>query len=212
MSTVLEANSCFIAFDFDFHECYFQRSNTAPPYRKYSHVRSSGDPPHKNYSHVRSSGYLTPKYRYRRLPTSMSWLDEDTDLNDIDWSRGPQSPEPQLDDFIQKVLQNKRVPITRKKENAYKSALYLAANIVEAAFELEWLYQTYIRNTERKPVISDFRAVDKNIYVGLVPLRKPVRLDSFKVKYTVFFYIFMYRIICIGAFTQSKYSIKFASN
>jgi hypothetical protein len=48
-----------------------------------------------------------------------------------------------------------RIPITRKKENAYKSALYLAASIVEAAFELEWLYQTYIRNTDRKPVISD---------------------------------------------------------
>jgi hypothetical protein len=45
--------------------------------------------------------------------------------------------------------------------------------------ELEWLYQTYIRNTDRKPVISDFRAVDKNIYVGLVPLRKPIRLDSY---------------------------------
>lgn len=116
----------------------------------------------------------------------MSWLDEDTDLNDIDWRRGPQSPEPQLDDFIQKVLQNKRIPITRKKKNAYKSALYLAASIVEAAFELEWLYQTYIRNTDRKPVISDFRAVDKNIYVGLVPLRKPIRLDSFTVIYTVF--------------------------
>ena len=140
----------------------------------------------------------------------MSWLDEDTDLNDIDWRRGPQSPEPKLDDFIQKVLQNKRIPITRKKENAYKSALYLAASIVEAAFELEWLYQTYIRNTDRKPVISDFRAVDKNIYVGLVPLRKPIRLDSFTVIYTVFLYL-MYSVICIGAFTQSKYSIKFAS-
>jgi hypothetical protein len=75
---------------------------------------------------------------------------------------------------------------TRPTENAYKSALYLAASIVEAAFELEWLYQTYIRNTDRKPVISDFRAVDKNIYVGLVPLRKPIRLDSFTVIYTVF--------------------------
>ncbi|XP_071155714.1 uncharacterized protein [Mytilus edulis] len=136
-----------------------------------------------SYKHVRSSGYLAPKYRYRNPPSTMSWLEDDIDLNDIEGKDRSKSPEPQLDDFIQKVLQTKRNSITRTKEKAYKSALYLATNIVAVAFENEWLYPMYIRNTEREADLCDFRAVDKNVYVGLVPLRKPIRMNAFMVAY-----------------------------
>lgn len=111
----------------------------------------------------------------------MSWLEEDFDLSDIDGNNRSKSPEPQLDDYIQKVLKDKRASVTQIKEKAYKSALYLATNIIEAAFDSEWLYPKYVRNTEETPEIVDFRAVDKNVYVGLVPLRKPVRMNSFRV-------------------------------
>ncbi|KAK3087570.1 hypothetical protein FSP39_007649 [Pinctada imbricata] len=84
-----------------------------------------------------------------------------------------------LDQCIKQIMSQKRAEYQDMRQKAFQSARRVAQKVLQYAYSIHPLYQKYIRAKNEKVELLNFRAISSNIFLCVVPLKRPVRPYSF---------------------------------
>ena len=97
------------------------------------------------------------------------------------------------DNSIYILQSQKRVEFQGRRQASYVNARRVAERLLQYTHAAHPLYQKYVRTLQNGRVdILNFRAVDADVFLCVVPLKRPIRPSTFTVSYVAFLFLLQF--------------------